>query len=298
MSYTLNTIIFRKRVKNMDHPQYCLTTIKTNYSQFSKTEKLVADYILQNPNKILHQTISQVADDLKVANSTVFRFCRTLGFKGYQAMKIALATEIAQPVMEMVEDKITEYDTEQQITEKIFNTNIRTFKDTIQMMDFSMLKKAVDAILKAGRVEFYGSGSSAIVALDAHHKFLGSGITTAAYTETYLQTRAASQLSNKDVAIFLSDARTNNEMVQIMEMAKHSGALTIGIATSSKSPIAKKADIVLFTATGGMELPSESDTFSRVIQLSLIDSLYLNVINAREGFLKNSIKKLKSYLGK
>lgn len=282
----------------MDHPQYCIAAIRSNYPKFSKTEKLVADYILTNPNKVLHQTISQVADDLKVANSTVFRFCKAIGFKGYQAMKIALATEIANPVMEMVESKITEYDTEQQITEKIFNTNIRTFKDTIQMMDFSMLKKTVDTVLKADRVEFYGSGSSAIVALDAHHKFLGSGITTAAYTEMYLQTRAASQLSKKDVAIFLSDEGTSEEMLQVLNLAKSSGAVTVGIATSPKSPLARRVDLILYTASGGMQVPMESDTFSRVIQLSLIDSLYLNVMNAQEGFLKNSIKKLKTYLGK
>lgn len=282
----------------MENPQFCLATIRTNYSQLSKTEKIIADYVLQSPNKVLHQTISQVAEDLNVATSTVFKFCKTLGFKGYQAMKIALATEIANPVMEMVEDKITEFDTEQQITEKIFNTNIRTFQDTMKMMDFGMLKRAVDMIVKADRIEFYGFDSSTIVALDAHHKFIGSGISTAAYTDAYLQMRAASQLTAKDVAIFLSDKGSNEALVKVLDVAKSTGATTIAITNVMKSPLGKTADVVLLTANTGHENFIESDVMSRVIQLSLIDALYVNVMNAKEGFLKNSIKKLKNYLGK
>lgn len=282
----------------MENPQYCMATIKSNYNQLSKTEKIIADYILQSPNKVLHQTITQVADDLNVATSTVFKFCKTLGFKGYQAMKIALATEIATPIMDMVEDKITEYDTEQQITEKIFNTNIRTFKDTMKMMDFSMMKKAVDVIARADKVEFYGLGRSGIIALDAHHKFIGSGISTAAYTEQYLQTKAASQLSTKDVAIFILDNQDDKGLEHALDIAKSTGATTIGITSAARSSIGKKADLILLTAGTSQTTVGDSDMMTRIIQLSLIDALYVNVMNAKESFLKNSIKKLKSYLGK
>lgn len=282
----------------MENPQYCMSTIRSNYNQLSKTEKVIADYILQSPNIVLHQTITQVADDLNVATSTVFKFCKTLGFKGYQAMKIALATEIANPIMEMVEDKITEYDTEQQITEKIFNTNIRTFKDTMKMMDFSMLKQAVDVIVRADKVEFYGSGSSAMIAVDGHHKFIGSGISTAAYTENYLQMKAASQLTTKDVAIFLPDPSGDEGIMPVLDVAKSTGATTIGITNAALSPLSTQVDIVLLTAATNYDMAGNSDMMARIIQLSLIDALYVNVINTKEGFLKNSIKKLKSYLGK
>lgn len=269
----------------------CLQVIKTNYSQFSKAEKLVADYVLASPDKIIHQSISEVADDLNVASSTVFRFCKAIGFKGYQAMKIALASEVVQPLASAVEEKITAYDTEQQITEKIFNTTIRNFKETIQTIDFSSLKKAVNVIVNAERVEFYGLGNSSLVALDAHYKFIGTGLATTAYTDLYLQKKAASQLTNNDVAIFLADHASSDALVEVLEISKASGATTIGVTPFSPHSLDLGFDV-------RMNMGTENGEFTRLVQLSLVDALYANVMQAREGFLKNSIKKLKSYLVK
>ncbi|HET6872391.1 MAG TPA: MurR/RpiR family transcriptional regulator [Sporolactobacillaceae bacterium] len=269
----------------------CLQTIKTNYNRFSKAEKLVADYVLASPDKIIHQSISEVADDLNVANSTVFRFCKAIGFKGYQAMKIALASEIVQPIASLVEEKITAYDTEQQITEKIFNTTIRNFKETIQAIDFSSLKKAVNVIVNAEKVEFYGLGSSSLVALDAHYKFIGTGLTTTAYTDLYLQKKAASQLTNKDVAIFLADQAYSESLAELLELSKASGATTVGVTPFSPRSLELGFDVL-------MNMGAEEGEYTRLVQMSLVDALYANVMKAREGFLKNSIKKLKSYLVK
>jgi RpiR family transcriptional regulator, carbohydrate utilization regulator len=281
----------------MGQPQYCLTKIQSNYSQFSKTEQKIADYILESPENMVHKTIDQVAAELDVAISTVFRFSKRLGFKGYQAMKIALASELSASVKEIVEERITENDNEQAITEKLFNSNIRMFKETIQVMDFSSLKKAVDVIVKSEKVEFYGTGSSSIVALDAHHKFIGSGISTAAYTDAYLQLKSASQLTEKDVAIIISHSGKDEELIRVLEVAKEQGATTIGITNFSQSPLSQKADHVLYTASNQIDSRSD-DTFSKIIQLSLIDALYVNVMSAQKGFLKNSINKLKGYWGK
>jgi DNA-binding MurR/RpiR family transcriptional regulator len=281
-----------KGVRKMQQPQQCLTRIQSFYPEFSETEKKVADYILQFPEKMMHQPITQVAEDIGVATSTIFRFCQKIGFKGYQTMKIVLASEIASPIREMVQEKIEEQDNERAVTEKIFNTSIRTFKDTIQMMDFSSIKKAVKVILNAERVEFYGSGSSDIVALDAHHKFIGSGITTVAYIDPYLQLRAASQLSERDVAVIISGSTANTEILNVLDAAKEAGAKTIVITNLTRSPLNKKADIILRTVTSGIESRSE-DVFSRIVQLSLVDALYTNVIKAQKGSGKSRIEKIK-----
>lgn len=275
----------------MEQPQQCLTRIQSFYPEFSETEKKIADYILQFPEKMTHQTITQVADDIGVATSTIFRFCQRIGFKGYQRMKIVLATEIASPIREMVLEKIQEQDNERDVTEKIFNTSIRTFKDTIQMMDFSSIKKAVKALLNARRVEFYGTGSSGIVALDAHHKFIGSGISTVAYTDPFLQVRAASQLTEKDVAVIISDSGANTETISVLDAAKEAGAKTVVITNLTRSPLNKKADIILRTVSSSIETRSD-DVFSRIVQLSLVDALYTNVIKAQKGTTQNPIKKM------
>lgn len=281
----------------MEQPQQCLTRIQSFYPEFSETEKKIADYILKFPEKMLHQTITQVAEDLGVATSTIFRFCQRIGFKGYQNLKIVLATEISQPLREIVQDKIQEIDNERAITEKIFHTSIRTFQDTIQLMDFSQIKKAVKYIMQAEKVEFYGTGSSGIVALDAHHKFIGSGINTNAYTDPYLQLRAAAQLKENDVAVIISDSKATTETLSVLDASKDAGAKTIVITNLTRSPLNKKADIILRTVTSGIEERSE-DVFSRIVQLSLIDAIYSNVMKSKKETTKNPINKIKKMFEK
>jgi RpiR family transcriptional regulator, carbohydrate utilization regulator len=283
-------------VEKMSHPQECIGRIHANYASFSKTEKRIADYILQHPENIVHKTIDQVAEDLNVAISTVFRFTKTLGFKGFQAMKIALATEISDTLKEIVQEKVEEMEEEQAITEKIFQNNIRMFKETIQVMDYGALKKAVNKIVASNRVEFYGIGSAGLVALDAHHRFLGTGISTAAYTDYHLQLRASAQLTEKDVAIFITDHSTEDETIRIIDVAKDAGAIIVVITNYSNSRLAQKADILLKTVSTHQD-PRSEDSFTRIIQLSLIDSLYANVLSAKKDSNKGPFEKLKKYWG-
>jgi RpiR family transcriptional regulator, carbohydrate utilization regulator len=280
----------------MSHPQECISRIHSHYASFSKTEKRIADYILQNPENIVHKTIDQVAEDLNVAISSVFRFTKTLGFKGFQAMKIALATEVSETLKEMVQEKVSEMEEEQAITEKIFQNNIRMFKETIQVMDYHALKKAVNKIVAANRVEFYGIGSAGLVALDAHHRFLGTGISTAAYTDYHLQLRASAQLTEKDVAIFITDHTTEEETIKIIDVAKDAGAVIVVITNYSNIKLVQRADIILKTVSANSD-PRNGDSFTRIIQLSLIDSLYANVLSSKNNLNKGPFEKLKKYWG-
>jgi len=104
-----------------------LGKIRSYYARLSDKEKKIADYILKNPKHIIHSTITEVAEDLNVADATVFRFCKRIGFKGYQALKIALATEIMTPIQQ-IHEEINEKDDEITIANKIFQSNIRTLE--------------------------------------------------------------------------------------------------------------------------------------------------------------------------
>lgn len=255
--------------------------INSNYSTFSSTEKKIADYILLSPEKVLDQSIDQIAEELSVAISSVFRFSKKIGFKGFQAMKIAVASEISGAFKEIAQEKITENDNEKAITEKIFNNNIRMFRETIQVMDFSVLKKAIDVIVSANHVEFFGEGSSSVVALEAHHKFIGSGISTSAYADFQLQLKTASQLTEGDVAVLISNSGSEAGITQILDICKKRGVKTVGITKFSASSLSKKVDTVLYTVSNEME--DSDDNYSRILQLSIIDSLYVNVINKSKG---------------
>lgn len=271
--------------------QNCLRKIRSHYARLSEKEKKIANYILEDPEKIVHNTINEVAVDLNVADATVFRFCKTIGFKGYQAMKIALASEIMTPIQQIHED-ISEQDNEKTVAEKVFNSNIRTLENTLQIIDGESMSKAVDMLIKANNVELYGTGGSAVIAMDAFHKFLRTGIKAFSFIDSHFQLMSASQLNENDVAVVISHSGANKDTINILKTAKKNGVKTIGITGFPKSFIGQNVDVALYTSAEETEYRSEALS-SRIAQLSLIDALYVNLMISNKDKAKHSIEKVR-----
>ena len=269
--------------------------ITSSYTTFSSKEKIIADYILENPKRIIHSTINQIAADLNIAEATVFRFCKRIGYKGYQAMKIAIASESSEVVTPMkdIHEKINEDDDEKTVTEKVFKSNIRTLEETMQIIEGLSFQKAVDAFLKADKIEFYGLGGSGMVAADAHHKFLRAGIKTRAYSDSHLQIMSAVHLTKNDLVVLISHSGSSKDILEAAQVVKATGATTIGITNLAKSPLSRAVDIPLFTVSSETEYRSEA-LASRIAQLSIIDAIYVNVSMKRKEVVKDSLQRLRN----
>ncbi|MGG1635784.1 MurR/RpiR family transcriptional regulator [Paenibacillus sp. NRS-1760] len=265
--------------------------IRSYYARFTDKEKKIANYILDNPGKIIHSTINEVAFDLNVAEATVFRFCKHIGYKGYQAMKIALASEIMAPTQAIYEE-INEHDDEKTIAEKVFKSNIQTLENTYHILDGDDFAEAVSIIAAANRVHFYGIGGSGVIAMDAFHKFIRSGKQAFAYTDAHFQLMSAAQLTKDDVAVVISHSGTNKDTIRILHTANANGAKTIAITGFPKSPISQQADVSLHTSSDETAYRSEA-LASRIGQLSLIDALYVNVIILNKEKAKTSLEKVR-----
>lgn len=269
----------------------CFTRIRAIYPQLSEKEKTIATLILNEPEKIIHSTISEIAGELNIADATVFRFCKRLGLKGYQALKIALASENTSPITE-IHEKITEHDDEEAIIKKIFKSNIRTLEDTVQVINMENFKEATKALVSARKIDFYGSGGSGAIAMDAHHKFLRIGLLSNSYNDSHLQLMSAAQLSKDDVVVCISHSGTSKDIIEVLKVAKLNGVKTIGITHYADTPVTQLADISLLTVSEETEFRSEA-LASRLAQLSIIDALYVSVCFQLKDEVKTSLQKLR-----
>ncbi|QST00662.1 MurR/RpiR family transcriptional regulator [Pontibacillus sp. ALD_SL1] len=261
------------------------------YNQLSEKEKLIADYMMKDPQRILHSTINQIADDLTIADATVFRFCKRLGFKGYQAMKIALASELVNPIQD-IHETITEEDSEYDITQKVFKANMNALEQSKELQDKQIMKSVVDVISNARSISFFGSGGSGIVAMDGQHKFIRTGIPSHAYSESHLQVMAASQMSSEDVAILISHSGSNKDIMDVVDVVQQRGVTTIAITNLAKSALAKRVDYCLYTTAQETEYRSEA-LASRIAELTIIDALYVNYCMKNQDQSKEAIKKMR-----
>jgi len=270
-----NSALTNNQIFIRSHEPTTLLKIKGAYSTFRKAERRIADAILQNPEEVINLSITELAERSEASESTVVRFCKTLGYKGYYELKIALARELVIPPQHIYEE-INPNDTVATIKNKVFQSNILALQDTIKILHDRELERAVEAIGRAKMVVFYGMATSAAVALDSAHKFLRINIRSVSYSDTHMQAISAALLEPGDVAIGISHSGSSKDVVDALRIARHSGATTICITHHTKSPITKVADIKLYTATRETALRSDAMT-SRIAQLSILDVLYVSV---------------------
>ena len=275
----------------MKEQQFALAAIRGSYRHFSDKEKKIADFVLNDPKNIIHLTINQIADELGLAESTIFRFCQRIGFKGFQAFKIALAAEVVTPLKD-IHEQIEEGDSVRSVTQKIFRSNIKTLEDTLQIVDASAMEQAVEAVLKARKIEFFGNGGSAMIAMDGYHKFIRLGLSVSMNLDAHMQLMAASQLQAGDAAIVISHSGSTTDVLEVLRVLKDKGVIIICVTNFAKSPLSKDADIALYTVSEETDFRSEALS-SRIAQLSLIDALYTNLMIARGDEGKKALQNMR-----
>lgn len=271
--------------------QNVVIKIKANYSSLSSKEKAVADYILKNPKEIIHLSITEFAEYSSVAEATIFRFCKRLGFRGYQAFKIALASEIVEPIQN-IHEEIHENDEVLTLAKKIFKGHSDAINDTLNLLDGRVLEEIVTLLSKATRIDFYGSGGSSAIATDAYHKFLRTGINCHAHSDGHQQIISAAMLGPGQAAIGISHSGSSKDVIEALRIARANGAATIAITNHYKSPLTKEADHVLYTTSRETFFRSEA-LASRLVQLSLIDVLHVAVSLRRQEETLANLQKIR-----
>ncbi len=253
----------------------CLLRIKSGMEMFKPAERAVADFVLSYPEQVMQMSISEAARDIGVGESTVIRFCRALGYKGYQEFKLRLAQDLVEPV-EFIHENISFADKTAELAQKVFQTNVKAVEDTMRSLDPEMVEVAAKALANARKIDIYGVGYSSFSALDAKFKFVRLGLMADAYGDAHLQAMAAASLGKGDVAIGISHSGSTKDVVDALTAARKSGANTISITNFNPSPITRASDVVLLTASPESPLGGEVLT-SRIAQLCVIDVLSVSL---------------------
>jgi len=253
----------------------CLGLIRSHYPSLTPAEQRVADFILNDPGKVIYMSVTELAEKCDVGDGTVVRFAHDIGLSGYQELKLILSRDLSNSFEYVLED-VSPEDSLEDIVRKITNRNLRAIADTTQLISIDSLNRAIEAIYKARRVEFYGVGASGFTALEAKYKFLRIGILCDALTDPHLQAMSASTLNSRDVAIGVSHSGATKDTVDSIKVAKNAGATTICITNFARSPITEFTDIVLLTASP--EAPLASGAIRSIVsQLHVLDLLFTGV---------------------
>lgn len=253
------------------------TEINREYYQLTGAEKKIADYMLQQRQECQYMSISEMAEAVGVAEATVSRFCRRLGYKGYNAFKLAVAgSASAQRPMNPLYGEIRAEDGMGDMCQKIYSADVDAITQTLALIDPAAIAAAADLLLEADRVLCMGQGGSMVLAQEAAHLFSTAKPNFFAVEDSHFQAIRCALLTGRDVVIYFSYSGSTRDIVDEMKIARERGAKTILITRFPKSPGAACADVVL--ECGSRESPLQAGSVAaRMAQLYLLDVLFNEV---------------------
>ncbi|MFC7286879.1 MurR/RpiR family transcriptional regulator [Herminiimonas glaciei] len=247
-----------------------LDSIRTQYDSLSKSEKKVALAVLEQPELAIAENITALAKKAEVSEPTVVRFCRAIGFDGWQAFKLKLAQGLALSPGTGDEAPMLE-DMAADLVDKVCNRSINTLLDLRNSLDANAIEQALQVLGRANTIEFYGQGTSGIIAADAQHKFFRSGVPTVAYSDPHIHSIAASLLKKGDVVVAISQRGSSLSLLRSVQLARSSGAAIVVLAPSG-TPLAELATVLI-----PIDLQFHTDPYTpisaRLAHLVVIDIL-------------------------
>ena len=263
--------------------------ITENQASLRKSEAKVANYVLANANDVIKMRIVDLASKSEVSEPTVIRFCKAIGFDGFQSFKLQLAQQLGLGSV-FTQFAVEDNDTVADLINKVFDTTVGSLITAREEINSEVLEQAITTISNARRVEFYGFGASGSVAADAQHKFFRLQLSSAAYTDPHIQRMSAISLGPEDVVVAISQSGETQALLESVALAREAGANVIGLAPHDTS-LSRVCNLAIYV---NMEedLKSFTPVSSRIAHLVVIDVLATGVARHRKPLLKEHLKRL------
>ncbi|MDF2719994.1 MAG: RpiR family transcriptional regulator [Paenibacillus sp.] len=202
-------------------------------------------------------SVADLAERSGGSQAAIIRLCKSLGFKGYPDLKMKVVGDLqTQDTYEYRE--FSPNDPIGTIVQNVSHNNMQSIRDTMKILDLGHLQRAVEALSKADRIFFFGTGASNLIAQDAQQKFLRINKACFTFTDPTVQLTAAVTIQEGDVAVGISYSGETKPVIQSLIYANEAGAYIASTENEIRS--------------GAMS--------SRITQLNLIDILYLSVASS------------------
>lgn len=244
-------------------------------NKFSKGQRIIAKYILNNYDKAAFMTAGKLGKIVGVSESTVVRFAAELGYDGYPSMRKALQEMIRNRLtsvqrIEVAKDMIDDTD----LVKSIIGSDMQNLQATLDLLNHESFNNLIDAIVEADNVYIVGMRTSTSLST-----FLGLYLKLLRGSVNVVQDTAASEIYEQiirigegDLFIGISFPRYSSHTVDAMQFAKKMGAKTAAITDSSASPLDGIADVCLHAKS---DMVSFLD--SLVAPMSLINAIIVAV---------------------
>lgn len=238
----------------------------------NSSQNKIAEYIIEDPNRVVNQTSKELSEALGVSEATIVRFCQALGFPGYRDFRLKLAQDQGNDSDQVAPEGISKDDSSLEVVKKVMQIEYEDIKFTSGMLNEAVVSKVLELISSCDKLAFFGVASSALVAATAKEHFLHYGKPAYAESEALSQIVLANTLNPGDVAFAFSISGASKIPIKALEIATQRGAHTVCMTQNPTSPLARMCECVLQVYRKDQSI-DDLGTATRIVHLSMIDAL-------------------------
>ncbi|WP_413377410.1 MurR/RpiR family transcriptional regulator [Alkalihalobacillus sp. 1P02AB] len=278
-------------------PEMMITSIANS---LTKSEQKVAEVVKSRLKEVVYWSVSDLAEQAEVGETTVIRFCRRLGYRGYQDFKLAVAQSATEQSSKEEEiEEVKDTDNVSTLAKKVTSANTNMLQNTMKLIDPEAVERVAEQIIQSQKLYVFGVGASGIMAQQAQYRFMRLGYHSLTAADAHLIAMNSSLAGPGDVVICISTSGSTKDLVDAIKIAKVKGAFIVCITNHMRSPITKYGDVVLLTST--KESPLHGGALSSIIsQMHVLDILtrYIELQNKERSqeALKNTAKSVSDKL--
>ena len=264
--------------------------IQARFDEFSRSQKDVAQYIVDHLDEVAFATAEELARRANTSSSTVVRFSQALGFEGFPELQTSAREEYrrrhqgGEPGAPVAVAPLFSLD--QNEFETALVADHVNIEETARRVSRSEVESAIDAIVDSQRILIAGTDQMAFFASYLRHLLMLLDVraeTVASPSQEGLS--RLGRIDERTLVIGLSAGRPHPLVVRAMKLARHRKATTLAVTDATLSEVAKLAQIQLYYS-------SDSPAFvrSHTALLSVIQSLAYGVYSRDAAQYADRIK--------
>ncbi|WDH79079.1 MurR/RpiR family transcriptional regulator [Microbacterium esteraromaticum] len=215
--------------------------VRAAASALGPSEGRVAAVIMERPDDVVDWSAAELAAAAGTSTATVIRACQSLGFRGFQHLRLELARSAP----------LTPRDSDPVAAGGTFDDAVDALRLAQESVDPERVDAATAALRGAGRVVLVGNGFSGPPLQDLAMRLSSVGRAVEAPVDPLAQQFAVHSLSADDVCLALSYSGANVQTLRACTAASERGATVVLVTSYSRSPLGRLADIVIATGPVG-----------------------------------------------
>ena len=258
----------------------CLIRIRQRYPGLAQSDKRLADFLLDKPDRARHLSSQQLAVEAGVSQSSVVKFAQKMGFKGFPALKLALSEVLASsptPHSMPVHNQIRGDDPLRLVGEKLIKENMAAMHASLDVNSEDKLRESVVLLRDARRIVLTGIGASGLVARNFGWKLMKIGLNAVVEQDMHALLATVQAMAPEDVLLAISYSGERREINLAADETLRVGGKILAITGFTPNALQQRATHCLYTIAEEQATRSAAIS-STSAQMMLTDLLFMGLV--------------------